>query len=331
MPSVAIFVAAAVVITTLLMAKMERDAAARRNASGETVKKPPSPENKADESPGTDLRPFWKFAVVCGLIGLVLRLYGFHFSLWLDEFATLWIVEANWGDVIPRTLEFQPQSPFYYLISWNFVKLLGESEIVLRIPPLLFGLGTIFCVFKVTEIVADTKAGLVAAGLASLSPQLVEHSANARPYTLGLFMASVMLVGFAKVVLTGNRWGRVLFILGGAGTFAAHYAVTLVSAGVGLSYLLVRRLHERYRPRDFALDVALQLLLVSPIFPHVWSVWVNRSEKDWAADPNFLEFFALVGGPLVLAATGWAAGMRIQRNAPSFKHCGCALPLPSPD
>ena len=310
MPSVAIFVAAAVVITTLLMAKMERDAAARRNASGETVEKPPSPENKADESPGTDLRPFWKFAVVCGLIGLVLRLYGFHFSLWLDEFATLWIVEANWGDVIPRTLEFQPQCPFYYLISWNFVKLLGESEIVLRIPPLLFGLGTIFCVFKVTEIVADTKAGLVAAGLASLSPQLVEHSANARPYTLGLFMASVMLVGFAKVVLTGNRWGRVLFILGGAGTFAAHYAVTLVSAGVGLSYLLVRRLHERYRPRDFALDVALQLLLVSPIFPHVWSVWVNRSEKDWAADPNFLEFFALVGGPLVLAATGWAVGGR---------------------
>ena len=308
MPSVAIFVAAAVVIATWLMTKMERNAAALRRAGGEPDEHPPSPETKADKSLGADLRPFWKFAVVCGLIGLVLRLYGFHFSLWLDEFATLWIVEADWGDIIPRTLEFQPQSPLYYLVSWNFVKLLGESEIVLRIPPFLFGLGTIFCIFKVAELIADTKAGLLAAGLAALSPQLVEQSANARPYTLGLFLASVMLVGFAKAVLTGSRSGRILFILGGAGTFAAHYAVTLVSAGLGLSYLVLRQLRARYRPREFALDVVLQLLLVSPIMPHVWSVWVNRSEKDWAADPNFLEFFAMVGGPLVLAATGWAVG-----------------------
>ena len=136
-----------------------------------------------------------------------MRLYGFHFSLWLDEFATLWIVEADWGDIIPRTLEFQPQSPLYYLVSWNFVKLLGESEIVLRIPPFLFGLGTIFCIFKVAELIADTKAGLLAAGLAALSPQLVEQSANARPYTLGLFLASVMLVGFAKAVLTAAGRG----------------------------------------------------------------------------------------------------------------------------
>ena len=239
-----------------------------------------------------------------------MRLYGFHFSLWLDEFATLWIVEANWDDVIPRTLEFQLQSPFYYLISWNFVKLLGESEIVLRIPPLLCGLGTIFCIFKVAQMLADTKTALLAAGLASLSPQLIEHSANARPYTLGLFTASVMLLGFAKVVLTGDRRGRVLFVLGGAGTFAAHYAVTLVSAGVGLSYLVLAPLRERYRPRDFALDLVLQLLLVSPVLPHFWDVWLNRADKGWAGEPDFLAFFPLIGGSLVLAVTGWAVAGR---------------------
>ena len=309
MPSVAILVAAAVVIATWMMMRMERDSEARRAAGVEPAREPLAADTSRGESPG-DPRPFWKFAVVCGLIGLVLRLYGLHVSLWLDEFATLWIVEGSWGDIIPRTFEFQPQSPVYYLVTWNFVNLLGESEIVLRVPSLLFGLGTIFCIFKVTQMVADTKAALLAAGLAALSPQLVEHSANARPYTLGLFMASVMLVGFAKTVLTGKRWGRVLFILGGAGTFAAHYAVTLVSAGVALAYLLLRHLRGRYRPREFSLDVGLQLLLVSPILPHVWSVWVNRSEKDWAGDPNFLEFFAMIGGPLVLAATGWAVGGR---------------------
>ncbi len=117
-----------------------------------------------------------------------------------------------------------------------------------------------------------------------------------------------MLAGFAKVVMTGSPWGRVLFVLGGAGTFAAHYALSLVSAGVGLSYLLLRPLRTRYRPGEFALDVVLQLLLVLPTLPHVWSVWVNRSAEDWAGEPDFLGFFVLVGGPLVLAAAGWAVG-----------------------
>ncbi len=307
MPSVAIFVAAAVVIATWLMTKMERDAAARRSG-GAPGPRDPGTDASGGEAGGSGLRPFRQFAVVCGLIGLAFRLYGFHFSLWLDEFGTLWTVEANWTDVIPRTLEFQPHSAFYYLINWPFVRLLGESEIALRIPSLLFGLGTVFFIFKAAQWLVGTKAGLLAAGLAALSPQLVEQSANARPYTVGLFFTSLMLAGFVKVVLTGSPWGRVLFVLGGAGTFAAHYALGLVSAGVGLSYLLLGPLWARYRPREFALDVVFQLLLVSPTLPHVWSVWVNRSDTDWAGAPNFLAFFVLVGGPLVLAAAGWAVG-----------------------
>ena len=308
MPSVAIFVAAAVVIATWLMTRMERDAAARRAASEKPDHAPEHSDAPSPEPTDAHLKPYWKFAVLCGLIGLVLRLYGFSFSLWLDEFATLWVVQETWSDVVARTLEFQLQSPFHYLVSWNFVKLLGESEIVLRSPPFLFGLGTILCVFKIAELVAGTKAGLLAAGMAALSPQLVEQSANARPYALGLFMASVMLVGFVKAVLTGSRWGRALFVLGGAGTFASHYALILVSGGVGLSYLLLEQLRERYQPRNFALDIGVQLLLVSPVFPHAWSLWVNRSGIDWAGDPDFLKFFELIGGPLVLAATGWAIG-----------------------
>ena len=79
-------------------------------------------------------RSVWVFTALCGVAGIAFRLYGLDRSLWLDEFGTLWVVEANFASLIDRVFSFQGQTPFYYTCVWLAIQLFGESEVVLRLP-----------------------------------------------------------------------------------------------------------------------------------------------------------------------------------------------------
>lgn len=78
------------------------------------------------------------FAICCAVLGLGLRLVGWGSSLWTDEFGTLWAVESGLVEAIVRSHSFHGQTPLYYVNVWLFVQLFGESELVLRLPSLLF-------------------------------------------------------------------------------------------------------------------------------------------------------------------------------------------------
>ena len=316
MESTAILIAAAVVTTTWLLGKIERQRGG--NASSGTAPPPdaarqPVPDASAAQSSTvaqpTRVRPGIRlFAAAAGVLGLVFRLYGFDRSLWLDEFGTLWVVESDLSTVISRTLDFQGQSPFYYLLDWLFVSLLGESEFALRLPSLLCGVGTVYAVFELAKTLRGREAGLVASAFTWLSFPMVESSANARPYALALLMAALMLLGFAKAAVEGSGWGRLLFIVGGAGTFAAHYVLVTVALGPGLAYVFFRDLRKHYGWRKFAVDLAAMGILVLPTLPYLYSAWNRRAGLVWVHEPEFLAGLALVGALLVLACAGLVAG-----------------------
>src|ERR1044071_3917030 len=69
---------------------------------------------------------------------LVLWLLPIRSSLWFDEFGTYWIARDSLADTLARSQGWSNQPPLYYLIAWATMKLGGSSEIVMRVPSLLF-------------------------------------------------------------------------------------------------------------------------------------------------------------------------------------------------
>ena len=248
------------------------------------------------------------FAVVAGVAGLSLRLYGFNRSLWLDEFGTLWAIEGSFSQMWERVNAFQGQSPFYYSLAWLFIHLFGESEITLRLLSLLLGLGTVYGVYLLGNFLGGKNTGLIAASLLWVAPSMVHASADARPYALASFTAVVMFYGFARAARCGDCVGRWLFIAGGVGLFSAHYVLILVAMGVAFGYLLFPRLRSRYPVHQFALDVGLQLLLISWCVPHLIAFWTRRESLSWLGSKNYLVFFELIGPFIVLALAQHVSG-----------------------
>ena len=268
---------------------------------------------------------------IFGLAGLALRLFGITGSLWLDEFGTLWTVEGSLRQVFQRSLAFHGQSPLYYLITWLAVRLFGESEVVLRLPALLFGILTAAAVYKLGREVGGTQTGLLSAGLVWLCFRQVEESANARPYTMATFLVAVMLLGFLRAAGDGRASSRLLFIAGGVGLLYSHYLYTLPAAGVAAAYFTARELRKRYSPGRFACDAAAQILLALPCLPQLRSLLERSGGLSWLGAPDY---FALVtvAGPLLALAVAGMAGRRLtwaESLAPQWRLLWMAAAAPA--
>ena len=247
-------------------------------------------------------------ATVAGIAGLSFRLYGFSRSLWLDEFGTLWAVEGSFSQMWERVNAFQGQSPFYYSLAWLFVHLFGESEITLRLLSFILGIGTVYGMYLLGNFIEGRNVGLIAASLLSVSPSMVQASADARPYALASFTALIMFYGFARAARSGDRVGRWLFIIGGSALFSAHYVLILAAMGIPLGYILFPRLRSNYSVHQFVLDVGLQLLLISWCVPHMVAFWNRRESLSWLGSEDYLVFFELIGPFIVLVLAQYVSG-----------------------
>src|SRR5438874_4528747 len=99
------------------------------------------------------------------LVGLALRAFRLdHQSLWTDEILTsLSSTGSLWGVVTQKAINTNIP-PLYYAVV-HFFLTLGTSEIVLRLPSVLFGTASLALMFIVVTPLLGNRVALVSAGL----------------------------------------------------------------------------------------------------------------------------------------------------------------------
>ena len=126
------------------------------------------------------------------ILALVLRLISLNQSLWLDEATTAYVASHfNFGEIITRFAPSDFHPPLYYLVirAWSLV--FGTSEIALRMPSVIFGVLTIWVVYKIGK-------SKLAALLAATSGLLIYYSQEARMYSLVTLLVSYLVYWFMK-------------------------------------------------------------------------------------------------------------------------------------
>lgn len=148
--------------------------------------------------------PSWAWLTAIAAILRLINIGGE--SLWYDESFTAWLARlplsnmwaAIRGDVHP---------PGWYLIEWVTVHLLGSSELALRLPAALLGVGAVILVWRLALAVGlDRRAAFVAGLLAAVLPAAIYYSDDARMYPL-------LACGVLGATLAAIRGRWLLFIL----------------------------------------------------------------------------------------------------------------------
>lgn len=211
------------------------------------------------------------------LLALLLRLVALDSGLWFDEIQTLVeYVRHPLADIV-LTFDSQNQHLLFSILARVSVSLFGESAWALRLPAVVFGVGSLWATWRLGREIAPPREALLATGFLAVSYHHVWFSQNARGYTALLFWTVLATLCLIRL-LTGRYRGQGWAVIAGYAVAAALALYTHLTAGVLLAAhaVVVAGLALR-RPRAdvlrpllaLALAGAVTLLLYAPVLPQV--------------------------------------------------------------
>jgi len=237
------------------------------------------------------------------LIALALRLPSLgHRPLWMDEAYTWWYASRGLSYLWGTVPSFESHPPLYYTIIHGVLQF-GDSELLLRLPSLLFALALLPVIFLIARELmpgrgwpASLCAGLPVATIA-LSGFQIAFAQEARPYTALCLGVAVVLWGALRVL---RRWDAIApcrpwvapatpeamaLGIGGGITLWLHNLAPIYVASVMLPVVcwsLVNRKRWRFLP-VLSGAAAVALAIYAPYLPRLVDRTANWSTSTWMA------------------------------------------------
>lgn len=173
-------------------------------------------------------------------VGILLRLvtWRFNHSLWLDEIYLALNIEGRSFAELWQPLNHDQGAPIGFLMSVKLATtIFGTSEMVLRLVPLLAGIGSMILFAKVSRQLLAGPALVFATVLFALSPKLVDYSCEVKQYSSDVFVTLILLsLAFRQAGSVGDRssgYYSHLVIAGAVAIWFSHPSV-FVMAGLGI-------------------------------------------------------------------------------------------------
>lgn len=215
-------------------------------------------------------------------------------DFWFDEAFTFFLAKNSIPNLLTAAAS-DNNPPFYYLFLHFWMKL-GQAEFILRLPSIIFGLLSLCLIYLVSKEIFDHKTAIFSLLLLAASPLHVYYSAEARMYSLWLFLTLVLVYCFLKILKNPKPIYYLLFILCSLLSLYTHYFSTLVLGSFAF-YLVVKRREHPKLINPFILVYTLVFLAFLPwlrIFlssPHP----VSLSLTAWEGIPTTFLAFVLGG------------------------------------
>lgn len=182
----------------------------------------------------------WAALALLSVIALVLRLWNLNSDLWVDEVLTLLDYARQPLGQILTSFPNQNQHMFFSVLARASFDIFGESAWALRLPSVLFGVGSIWALFFLCRrLLLGTREALLASALMTVSYHHIWFSQNARGY-MGLLFFTLLATWFWFEALEKNEWRWWLaytaaVVLG----MWIHMTMAFTVAAHGLVYLVL--------------------------------------------------------------------------------------------
>jgi len=123
------------------------------------------------------------------ILALILRLINLNQSLWLDEAVQAITAKNSISYIFTEiTGDFHP--PIYHFLMHFWVMIFNNSEISLRFPSVLFGIGAVYFVYKIGRLSNLKYLGYLGALFLATAPFHIYYSQEARMYSMGAFLVA---------------------------------------------------------------------------------------------------------------------------------------------
>ncbi len=209
---------------------------------------------------------------------------------------------------------FHELPPGYYVLLRAWTLVAGRGEFALRYPSVIFGVLGIALVYRVGRRGLGSSVGALAALILALQPFHFYYSQDARPYSLMVVEAMLMVYFFDRLCRDPRvRWW-LGFGLMGAFSVLTHYWMAFVVAALCVYLLLHLRAHWRLALAWFGSLAAVGVVMLGWLVTSRAGrlVWRTLLGLSWHGFVNRLApaqrmLADIVFGAIEHLATGWLA------------------------
>jgi mannosyltransferase len=209
-------------------------------------------------------------------------------SLWFDEIVTVVLARASWYDglvgLLGQGIQLTPL--FHWAVKlWLAV---GDTEWLLRVPAMAFGVLTVPTVFKLGQFYFGDEVGLLAAFIFAINPYQVWYAQELRLYTLLTLAAAGAMIAFGQMLRTNGRRGLGALLLFNLLGFPTHYFMFLISM-VQFLYLVMTLKQTYSLLRRWVVAQIVPVLVLVPW----WLFIIHRQHFavgiGWIPHPNWAD------------------------------------------
>ncbi|MBI4426868.1 MAG: glycosyltransferase family 39 protein [Candidatus Magasanikbacteria bacterium] len=209
------------------------------------------------------------FIVLATAAALRINLLFVRGTWWFDEMFSVHYSLLPWGQAIKYWL--LETNPFLYnLVLRGWMNLLGQGEMTVRIPSLIFGLITIAFVYYLGQKWISRRAAIVSSLIISLSGIHLFVSTETRTYALFTLLTALSFYWFINIFVEKKigRWTWPLFFLTQVALLYSHLTALTVII-IQVLTLVYFKTADRASRKKFLLTQCFSLL--------IWSLWFTPS------------------------------------------------------
>jgi hypothetical protein len=230
------------------------------------------------------------------ILGLILRVYRLtYYDFWFDETITFFKVFYEPAEI--SNMYLWDKHPFLYIsILKQWSSLFGNSDFSLRFFSVIFGVISIWLVYRLARLFWNKHTALLAAIFTCLSPFHLWYSQEARLFTFSLFFNLSSAYFFIKIIKKKKyiNWLG-YFISSLAAIFTSYFSFLLILAQAVVIFLYSKRLIYKISVFVFSFLSFILLVILSDFYSQVCLIFNNFwvPPPDLAILPNTFQVFLL--------------------------------------
>lgn len=222
-------------------------------------------------------------------------------SLWLDEALTAWVTKDTLLATIDRAINFQGQSPLYFILVWLIQFLLGSGEFALRSLSWLGISGAVFFLFLVARRVAGVSFAWLACSLFITQDAVQVAAVSARPYALGLMFSIASVWALIRWEEDGRYRYSILYLTCYLLSVYFQYLFAFMLV-VHIAHLALYFKSQRVPLMSLATELCLVAALLFPAFLHMAELGGKQEVLQFVPEPDIARLFSAIFPPVYAVA-----------------------------
>jgi hypothetical protein len=222
------------------------------------------------------------------ILGLILRVYRLtYYDFWFDETITFFKVFYKPAEI--SNIYLWDKHPFlYFSVLKQWSNLFGSSDFSLRFFSVIFGVISIWLVYKLARLFWDKSTALLAAIFICLSPFHLWYSQEARLFTFSLFLNLSSAYFFIKIIKRNNYINWLCYLFSSlAAIFTSYFSFLLILAQAVVVFFYSKK--WVYKVSIFVFSFLAFIFLV--VFSDFYSQICLTLDNFWVPPPDLANFF----------------------------------------